>query len=599
MATPEETNEVRDEGAPFVAPEAEASGQAAPEEARRFAAGGGGRVPRLTIANAGGAIRVRGAEDQDGITVRAVKPDGGVVALDDVAEVRETPDGELTIKVRPFGDLQRQVRRMRDMFDAGLGTTFLGNFGEFVESVTIGSSGRGAVTVHFEATVPHRCDLNLTTASGKVEATGVVGELHLQTASGRLRGTRLGGKLVARTASGAMEIADVDGAVYLHSASGEIGTARIDGNLVIQTASGDVEGRYIAGQLGFKSASGDLDIGDSHLHGLYLNTASGDCTIDAYLRPGDYEARTVSGDIDLRVQPDFSATLTGRSLNGSFRSALPHQHTADEWRDDEADDGEDNEEEELAETPGGGEFAVPGIRIDDSGVSMPGIRIDGSGVSLPGIRIDGSGIAMPGIRLSGDPARDARAAAREVHRAARQAARGAMREARRAEREERRRRKRGRNRWSFLIGDPAAAAAGEIRLRIRTVSGDLSIGTGRSAYQPPRAPDAAIGGQNPTQTVEAHEAGARPGAWPDSELWPPTPPTPPAPPQPPVAAASPVSPVPPVPPVPPAPPAEQAAEDNPGERQDIERSRLEILQAVERKEITTEEALLLLRQLEE
>ena len=36
-------------------------------------------------------------------------------------------------------------------------------------------------------------------------------------------------------------------------------------------------------------------------------------------------------------------------------------------------------------------------------------------------------------------------------------------------------RRRGRNRWEYLIGDPAAASARLTRLRIRTVSGSLSI----------------------------------------------------------------------------------------------------------------------------
>ncbi len=138
------------------------------------------------------------------------------------------------------------------------------------------------------------------------------------------------------------------------------------------------------------------------------------------------------------------------------------------------------------------------------------------------------------------------------------------------------------------------------------------------------------------------------GAWPDSELWPaqaPAPPTPPTPPTPPVAGAMPVPPAPPSPPLgateqprptgqmgqmgaqgagplarplppqdlPTGEPDEQVAPDTDSAEptasagtigtddaplKSADQTRMEILQAVERKEITAGEALVLLRQLD-
>jgi hypothetical protein len=266
---------------------------------------------------------------------------------------------------------------------------------------------------------------------------------------------------------------------------------------------------------------------DCALTGMYLSTTSGDCTIDAVLQPGDFEARTVSGDLELRVQPDLAATLTGRTVSGSFRSDLPYRA---HWERDE---------------PGASD-----IDID--------IDID-----------------------LGDKHWE-----RRLHR-----------EKERRERRERQERRRARSRWEFVVGDPAQAEQSRTRLRVRTVSGDLSIkrrrggaagpvgvptGRGGAAARESARPAAARheGPVNLAQMVEgegtmsssdqearATAQGAPPqpapatgqprgeGSWPDAELWP--------------------------------------------SREERERSRLEILQAVERKELSVEEAMLLLRELED
>lgn len=577
MVTPEDINEARD------------AGQELPGGARRFEGRGGGRTPRLGISNVGGAIRVRGAaDDRNDIGVRATGPDGAPVALDEVADVSYAPDGDVTVRVRPSADLQRRGRRLRKTLHLGR-ADFLDNLGEFVEAATMGIAGGGSVEVTIEAAVPRRCDLTLATTSGDIDAAGVEGEVHLKTASGRVTSARMAGKLVVQTASGDIEVGDVAGAVYLQTLSGDITSARIEGNLVTQTASGDVEIEAVAGQLGFKSASGDLDLQGGQLSGLYLNTASGDCTIDAALGPGDYEARTVSGDIELRVQPDFSGLLTGRTLSGSFRSAIPYQHPAGDPRGDDGDPDEEGDDPRPFAPPappppppppgraegddrGGpfaeGGFAVPGIRLDQDGIAMPGIRLDWDGISLPGIRLDKDGIDLPGLKIG-----------------------------KRQKRERREGRRRGRNRWEFLLGDPVEAAAKGSRLRVRTVSGNLTIGPGRSSYRP--ATEGATSGADPVR-VEATRPEVMPivegsgvppaprptGGWPDSELWPPegtaesgegavelTP-----------SRSDLVT-----------PPAAGVAES---QTEALERSRLEILQAIERREITTDEALRLLQQLE-
>jgi hypothetical protein len=578
--------------------------------------------PEVHVGNLAGAVRVRGVEGQDFVGVRATKPNGEQVPAELIADVDQRADGEITIRARPEGDIQRQVRRLRSSFDFGKEDIWDKiNVNEIIDAMSaLKSIGRNLGSVVLEVTVPRACDLTVKTMSGAIAAESITGTVNAHTTSGQVECAGITGKLTAKSVSGSVRARDINGAAYLESMSGAVVSVNIEGNLVLKTMSGDAEGRAIAGQVGFKSQSGDLDLRGGQLSGLYCNTTSGRCTIDAVLGPGDYEARTVSGEIDLRAQADLNATLSGRTVSGSFRCSLPYRHSDDDWRIDlNADDDSDDDDDDGERTMAGG-LSLPGMFIDDRGISMPGMRIDDEGIDIPALHLS----LRSGREWS--------------------------REQRHAERERRRERRRGRNRWEYLIGDPAAASARLTRLRVRTVSGSLSIRPRREGdvaiptvaaqpgtpATPPATPPARTAAQRP-QTPER--------SWPDSELWPPaepvTPPAPPAPPPPPAmpdgpeagtadrptrpddhlaasaapdaaggeAGALPAD----EPAAAPAPAAEASTGDEPqatapepgsepaaaAEPPNRQRTRLEILEAIERKEITPDEALLLLQELDE
>ena len=617
---------------------------------RRFPVFGGDGSPRLVLRNATGAIRVRGAAGEEGIVLRAVKPSGEVVPFDFVAEVDVRPDGEIVVKARPFGEVQRQVKRITKSLDFQR-PDFLDNLGDMIDTLAqMKTAGRNIGQVVLEAIVPPRCDLEANTASGTIQVQGFSGEIELKSASGHIDARQVGGKLAARTASGDVRVDGVDGTAYLQSVSGEVDARGVGGDVVIHTTSGDTRAREVVGQLGFKTLSGELRVERSRLNGFYINSTSGECAIDAILEPGSYEVRTVSGEVALRTQPDFAGVLTGRTVSGNFRCELPYRHADDaDLRLDDDDRGGDDENDDDAE------ISLPGIKIGKGRVDLPGIRIDDRGVDVFGMRIDDDGVNLPGLgmhigkgkRDKGDSNDDWRGGHWGGHWG--------------HNREGRRERRRSRNRWEFLIGDPALATTNEVRLRIRTVSGSVRIVPRRDGVVPERQPAAA--------TAASPARAARPATegrgWPDSELWPGLPeaergtsqppqasaaPVPPPPPAPPAAmSTAPVPPMPPTAPIPPTPPtpptpsgearpaaaeadapasarpvaemaeagattakmteAAMTAEDTPTpvaaetaseptQAPNAERTRLEILEALERGEITADEALRLLRRLE-
>lgn len=406
------------------------AGQKTKSGETRFATANLPGLPLLNLSSFSGDITVHGAE-QDYISVRVLKDDE-LLPLEDAAEVSYSTEGELMIKAQPLANINRQVRGLRDTWRATKGNFFDG-IGNFVEQVSRLGGGWG--NVDFDVTVPLRCNLELGNTSGEIEASNVEGNISLKTVSGEVTGKKLSGNLSLQSSSGELAANELSGTIYLRTISGDIEAQRMTGNLVIQTASGDVELNHISGKLGFKSISGGIEAYDANLNSFYLSSTSGDLELYATLHQGDYEVRTVSGDTKLHVQDEFTARLTGRTVSGDFKCDLPYIHADEDWRTDtgELQSGEHEQTDEAGNYSY--QYRQPGYRYEYQWDPRTG-RGRGHGHS-----------------------------------------------------EERRRR---RNRWEFLIGDPATAEQGQTRMRVRTTSGDLEIkpGAGKVKSESQREMDA-------------------------------------------------------------------------------------------------------------
>ncbi len=536
----------------------------------------GDETPHLTIEGTDAALRVLGEEGATALSLRAATRRGDALPLDLVAEVQVRKDGALRVTLRSTGEIRREIERRIREADPRHGDAF-GNIGERLEALTLLKGIAGKVDqLQIVAIVPLRCDVTLGTDNGPIQVGRLEGRVAVHTTNGPLDCARIEGTLSARTVNGALRLGDITGNVSVQTASGRVETRNIAGNLVIQTTSGTARGEKLSGQLGFKSLSGGLVVRDSRFSGFYFNNTSGSCSIEGVLDPGEYEMRTVSGAITLRPQANLNAILSGRTVSGAFRCQLPHRYADEGWLG-----GEDDERDERELDDDGPDIALPGLTIGKRGIDIGGLlHIDDESVELPGMR----------IKIKG-----------------------------------KRERRRGRNRWEYLLGDPALATSGQTRLRIRTVSGALHIQSGAAAEATPRTTP-----PHPTPTPTP-----APREWPDAELWPddaadiavspslaPPPLTPPAPPLPPALPLEPEAASPALAALgaseaaPPSmepigevgasdPPAAVettpaiAAEGNALPAAGRDELRLNILEALRRGEITTDEALLLLAQLDE
>jgi len=139
-------------------------------------------------------------------------------------------------------------------------------------------------------------------ASGGLLVRTPAAGLDVTSASGSVEAGAVAGRLIVRLASGNLEAAAA-GTVDATSASGDVRVAQVSGDAVVKTASGDVTLGRVAGDLDVRTASGDVVV--SRLEGSRL------------------EARTVSGDIRVGIPAGRRYSISLQSLSGEVRTDFP------------------------------------------------------------------------------------------------------------------------------------------------------------------------------------------------------------------------------------------------------------------------------------
>ena len=148
---------------------------------------------------------------------------------------------------------------------------------------------------------PEGTDLECTTASADVTATGRLGEVELKTASGDIAVEHVAG-------------------LRVQSASGDVRAATIDGEARLQTVSGDVRLGTVTGPVSTTLVSGDFAIEEAHTD-LSVKTVSGDQRIGA-VREGQIKLQSVSGDVRVGIRPGTRLHIDANSTSGDVSSEL-------------------------------------------------------------------------------------------------------------------------------------------------------------------------------------------------------------------------------------------------------------------------------------
>ncbi|MEM7708910.1 MAG: DUF4097 family beta strand repeat-containing protein [Pseudomonadota bacterium] len=170
--------------------------------------------------------------------------------------------------------------------------------------VKIPRNSRGVEGSELEFFVPAGASVVVETTSADIIADGLGGELvELRAVSGDIEADAGGERLFAHTVSGDVEL--------------ESEARRVD----INSVSGDIDARLTGEEVDANTVSGELLLIARSLDRGHFESVSGDMELDVALAgTGVISVASLSGDVDLILPGDLSATCEAESFSGSIKS---------------------------------------------------------------------------------------------------------------------------------------------------------------------------------------------------------------------------------------------------------------------------------------
>lgn len=163
--------------------------------------------------------------------------------------------------------------------------------------------------------------MEVSSVSGNAAAVGIDKRVRANSTSGNVDVRHAGEFVYAESVSGDVTATDCAGDLDIESTSGDIIVREVAGNLTAESVSGDIDGRDIVGQVDAESVSGSIWI--ENLKGMVrASTTSGD--IEVLTRStGDVDLESLSGSVDLSVEPQAFGDVYLSAPSGGIESDLP------------------------------------------------------------------------------------------------------------------------------------------------------------------------------------------------------------------------------------------------------------------------------------
>jgi len=159
------------------------------------------------------------------------------------------------------------------------------------------------ISIDYEITAPADTAVNTHSGSGDQMLDGLRSRIALETGSGDVKLSHVEGEMSVHTGSGNVVADDVSGAFTGEAGSGDIRLHDRSGDVRIHTGSGNIEVYDLSGGLRAEAGSGDI-------------SAEGKMG-------GDWELRTGSGNVNLRLPADTAFDVEARTSSGNLHIDAP------------------------------------------------------------------------------------------------------------------------------------------------------------------------------------------------------------------------------------------------------------------------------------
>lgn len=283
---------------------------------------------RVAVFNLAGQVRV---EPGTGASVVVEVTRGG----DDAGRLnirRGDADGYRTLAVRyPGGDIvyPELGRGSRTTLDVRSDGTFGGENGlrfGAADRITIRGSGSGTrAWADVRVLVPAGRTVAIHHAVGRIDVTGVNGDLHVKGYAAAINASGTRGVLDLDTGSGGITVANAEGEVTLDTGSGGVRVSGVRGRqLSVDTGSGGVTGGDLAvGTLHVDVGSGGVRLEGVDARHVDVDTGSGSVVLHLSRDAEDVKIDTGSGGVTLGLPEGFGADAEIDTGSGGIHVDFP------------------------------------------------------------------------------------------------------------------------------------------------------------------------------------------------------------------------------------------------------------------------------------
>ncbi len=183
--------------------------------------------------------------------------------------------------------------------------------------------GRLSTEAQYTVRVPANFSVDLDTAGGDIDASGLTGSVKADTSGGDLTFQKIHGEIHADTSGGGIKLSGCDGHAHLDTSGGHIEVTDGRGNLSADTSGGNITVMNLAGSAKVESSGGKLRL--ANISGKLTAETSGGA-ISAILPANvteDIHLETSAGAITVLTPPKASLTIDAQTSAGSVHSDLP------------------------------------------------------------------------------------------------------------------------------------------------------------------------------------------------------------------------------------------------------------------------------------
>lgn len=164
--------------------------------------------------------------------------------------------------------------------------------------------------------------LAVVTREGRVEASGLAGQISLASGGGEIRADRLEGSLEARTGGGPIVLGYIRGSAQCATGGGNISARSIGGEAVLQTGGGNVDVGEVRGHAQVDTAGGRVHIGRAGS----VTASSGGGRVEVGQASGPVELRNAAGAIHVGAAKGVrcelgTGTIRLSNVSGALRAS--------------------------------------------------------------------------------------------------------------------------------------------------------------------------------------------------------------------------------------------------------------------------------------